>query len=149
MANINRVILTGNLTADPELSTLPSGTSVCRLRLAVNRRYKDQSSGEWIEKPNYFDIKVWGAQGENCAQYLSKGRPVADRRPARVERVGVAGRRQALGGRGRRRHRAVPRVARRQRRRGGGGGFRQTAEIKPEPVEAFTGAAASDDDIPF
>ena len=36
-----------------------------------------QSSGEWIEKPNYFDIKVWGAQGENCAQYLSKGRPVA------------------------------------------------------------------------
>ena len=77
MANINRVILTGNLTADPELSTLPSGTSVCRLRLAVNRRYKDQSSGEWTEKPNYFDIKVWGAQGENCAQYLSKGRPVA------------------------------------------------------------------------
>ena len=77
MANINRVILTGNLTADPELSTLPSGTSVCRLRLAVNRRYKDQSTGEWSEKPNYFDIKVWGAQGENCAQYLSKGRPVA------------------------------------------------------------------------
>ena len=77
MANINRVILTGNLTADPELSTLPSGTSVCKLRLAVNRRYKDQSSGEWTEKPNYFDIKVWGAQGENCAQYLSKGRPVA------------------------------------------------------------------------
>ena len=50
---------------------------MCKLRLAVNRRYKDQSSGEWIEKPNYFDIKVWGAQGENCAQYLSKGRPVA------------------------------------------------------------------------
>ena len=77
MANINRVILTGNLTADPELSTLPSGTSVCKLRLAVNRRYKDNASGEWVEKPNYFDIKVWGAQGENCATYLSKGRPVA------------------------------------------------------------------------
>ena len=77
MANINRVILTGNLTADPELSTLPSGTTVCRLRLAVNRRYKDQSSGEWTEKPNYFDIKVWGAQGENCQRFLSKGRPVA------------------------------------------------------------------------
>ena len=77
MANINRVILTGNLTADPELSTLPSGTSVCKLRLAVNRRYKDSASGEWVEKPNYFDIKVWGAQGENCATYLSKGRPVA------------------------------------------------------------------------
>ena len=77
MANINRVILTGNLTSDPELSTLPSGTSVCKLRLAVNRRYKDQASGEWVEKPNYFDIKVWGAQGENCANYLSKGRAVA------------------------------------------------------------------------
>ena len=50
---------------------------MCKLRLAVNRRYKDQSSGEWVEKPNYFDIKVWGAQGENCANYLSKGRAVA------------------------------------------------------------------------
>ena len=77
MANINRVILTGNLTADPELSTLPSGTSVCKLRLAVNGGYKDRTSGEWVEKPNYFDIKVWGAQGESCAQYLAKGRPVA------------------------------------------------------------------------
>ena len=77
MANINRVILTGNLTSDPELSSLPSGTQVCKLRLAVNRRYKDQSSGEWVEKPNYFDITVWDKQGENCAQYLSKGRPVA------------------------------------------------------------------------
>ena len=77
MANINRVIITGNLTADPELQSLPSGTSVCRLRVAVNRRYKDSSSGEWTEKPNYFTVKVWGAQGENCANYLSKGRPVA------------------------------------------------------------------------
>src|SRR3954465_12528178 len=77
MANINRVILTGNLTSAPELSSLPSGTQVCKLRLAVNRRYKDQSSGEGDEKPNSFDVKVWGAQGENCATYLSKGRPVA------------------------------------------------------------------------
>ena len=77
MANINRVILTGNLTSDPELSSLPSGTQVCKLRLAVNRRYKDQASGEWIEKPNFFDIKVWGAQGENCATYLAKGRAIA------------------------------------------------------------------------
>ena len=148
MANINRVILTGNLTADPELSTLPSGTSVCRLRLAVNRRYKDQSSGEWTEKPNYFDIKVWGAQGENCAQYLSKGRPVAvdgrlewsewesqdGGKRSKVEVV--ADTVQFLGSRG-------------DGGEGGGGGFRQTAEIKPEPVEAFTGAAAADDDIPF
>ena len=75
--NINRVILTGNLTRDPELRSLPSGTSVCNLRVAVNTRRKDNSTGEWVDKPNYFDVTVWGMQGENCAQYLSKGRPVA------------------------------------------------------------------------
>src|SRR5918992_214139 len=74
--NINRVVLTGNLTRDPELRSTPSGTSVCGLRIACNTRRKD-SSGQWVDKPNYFDVTVWGAQGENCAQYLSKGRPVA------------------------------------------------------------------------
>jgi single-strand DNA-binding protein len=74
--NINRVILTGNLTRDPELRSLPSGTSVCELRIAVNSSRKDES-GNWVEKPNYFNVKVWGAQGENCSTYLSKGRPVA------------------------------------------------------------------------
>ena len=75
-SNINRVIITGNLTRDPELRSLQSGTAVCKLRVAVNSRRKDQS-GEWVDKPNYFDVTVWGAQGENCATYLSKGRPVA------------------------------------------------------------------------
>lgn len=74
--NINRVVLTGNLTADPELRSLPSGTSVCKLRVACNTRRKNGSSGEWEDKPNYFDVKVWGAQGENCARFLAKGRPV-------------------------------------------------------------------------
>jgi single-strand DNA-binding protein len=50
---------------------------VCSLRLAVNTSKKDSSTGQWTEKPNFFDITVWGAQGENCAKYLSKGRPVA------------------------------------------------------------------------
>jgi single-strand DNA-binding protein len=76
-ANINRVVLVGNLTKDPELRHTPSGTAVCSLRLAVNTRRKDSSTGEWTEKPNYFDITVWGNQGESCAQYLAKGRPVA------------------------------------------------------------------------
>ncbi|MBM2822951.1 MAG: single-strand binding protein [Thermoleophilia bacterium] len=75
-ASINRVVLVGNLTRDPELRHTPSGTAVCSLRLAVNTRRKDES-GEWTDKPNYFDITVWGQQGENCAQYLAKGRPVA------------------------------------------------------------------------
>jgi len=75
--NINRVVITGNLTRDPELRSLSSGTSVCSLRIASNSRRKDNSTGEWVDKPNYFDVTVWGAQGENCARYLSKGRPVA------------------------------------------------------------------------
>jgi single-strand DNA-binding protein len=75
--NINRVVLTGNLTADPELRSLPSGTSVCKLRVACNTRRKDSASGEYVDKPNYFDVTVWGAQGENAARYLSKGRGVA------------------------------------------------------------------------
>src|SRR5687767_1957636 len=75
--NINRVVLTGNLTHDPELRSLPSGMSVCSLRVAVNTRRKNNSTGEWEDKPNYFDVTVWGAQGENCSRFLTKGRPVA------------------------------------------------------------------------
>jgi single-strand DNA-binding protein len=75
--NLNVVAMTGNLTRDPELRTLPSGTSVCDMRIACNTRRKNGASGEWEDKPNYFDVKVWGAQGENCARFLSKGRPVA------------------------------------------------------------------------
>jgi len=75
-SNINRVVLVGNLTRDPELRHTPSGTAVCKLRIAVNTRQKDATSGEWGDKPNYFDVTVWGNQGENCAQFLAKGRPV-------------------------------------------------------------------------
>jgi single-strand DNA-binding protein len=76
MNNINRVVLTGNLTRDPELRSLPSGTAVCSLRVACNTRRKS-SDGEWVDKPNFFDVTVWGGQGESVARYLSKGRPVA------------------------------------------------------------------------
>ena len=76
-ANINRVVLVGNLTRDPELRHTGGGTPVCSLRIAVNTRRKDPSTGEWTDKPNYFDITVWGNQAESCNQYLSKGRPVA------------------------------------------------------------------------
>ena len=75
-ANINRVVLVGNLTKDPELRSTPSGTPVCSLRIAVNSRRRDES-GQWIDKPNYFSISVFGNQAESSAQYLSKGRPVA------------------------------------------------------------------------
>lgn len=75
--NINRVVMTGNLTADPELRALPSGMSVCSMRIACNTRRKDGASGEWVDKPNYFNVTVWGKQGENAARYLSEGRPIA------------------------------------------------------------------------
>ena len=74
--NINRVVLTGNLTRDPELRSTSSGTAVCSLRIASNTRRKGPS-GDWEDKPNFFDVTVWGAQGENCARFLSRGRPVA------------------------------------------------------------------------
>ena len=75
--NINRVILTGNLTKDPEVRTLAnSGQTVCTLRIACNGR-KRNSEGQWEDAPNYFDVTVWGQQGENCGKFLSKGRGVA------------------------------------------------------------------------
>jgi single-strand DNA-binding protein len=75
--NINRVVLTGNLTRDPELRATGGGTPVCSLRLACNGRRKNNETNQWEDAPNYFDITVWGAQGENCSRYLSKGRGVA------------------------------------------------------------------------
>jgi single-strand DNA-binding protein len=80
MSDINRVTLVGRLTRDPELRALPSGTSVLNLGLAVNGRQKDQS-GNWVDKPNFFDVKVFGAQAEMLANHLAKGR-----------RIGVDGR---------------------------------------------------------
>jgi len=72
--DINTVALTGNLTRDPELKQTQGG-SVCKMRVANNSRRKQ--GNEWVDAPNYFDVVVWGAQGENVAQYLSKGRKVA------------------------------------------------------------------------
>ncbi len=153
--NINRVVLTGNLTSDPELRNLPSGTSVCKLRVACNTRRKG-ASGEWEDKPNYFDVTVWGAQGENCARYLAKGRPVAidGRLEWREWETEGGGKRQAvdivadsvqfLGG----------------REEGGGGqsnGFTprsdvpaNTDDFQQQPVSSGAGSRQpADDDIPF
>jgi len=77
MHSINRVVLVGRLTHDPELAALPSGRSVCNLRLACNSMSKDAATGEWSERPNYFDVNVYGPAGENVARYLRRGRLVA------------------------------------------------------------------------
>ena len=146
MASINRVVLVGNLTKDPELRHTPSGTAVCNLRLAVNTRRKDET-GQWVDKPNYFDITVWGNQGERCAQYLSKGRPVGvdGRLEWREWETPEGNKRQAvdvvadtvqfLGGRG-------------DGEGGGGGGGYIPADATPTPAGDFP-TSPTDDDIPF
>jgi single-strand DNA-binding protein len=150
-SNINVVVITGNLTRDPELRSTGGGTPVCDLRVAVNSRRKD-GSGQWVDKPNYFDVTVWGAQGENCANYLSKGRPVAVEGRldwSEWEAKDGSGKRQAVrivansvqflgsrdgGGEG-----------------GGNGGFTPSSDV-PADSSDFAGATAAgggDDDIPF
>lgn len=76
-SNVNVVVITGNLTRDPELRSTGGGTSVCEMRVAVNSRRKNGQTGQWEDKPNYFDVVVFGAQADNCATFLSRGRPVA------------------------------------------------------------------------
>ena len=151
--NINRVVLTGNLTRDPELRSLPSGMSVCSLRVACNTRRKNNSSGEWEDKPNYFDVTVWGAQGENCARFLSKGRPIAldgrlewrewqDKEGNNRQSIEIiADAVQFLGGRD---------------EGAGGGGFTPRSDVpvnesdfQPVAAPSGNGSSAADDDIPF
>ncbi len=151
-SNVNVVVITGNLTRDPELRSTGGGTSICKLRVAVNSRRKDGQSGEWVDKPNYFDVTVWGAQGENCANYLSKGRPVAiegrldwrewdDQSGNKRQSVEIiANTVQFLGSR----DGAGP---------SNGGGFSPPASDVPADTSDFAGAPAggggSEDDIPF
>jgi single-strand DNA-binding protein len=157
-SNINVVVITGNLTRDPELRSTGGGTSVCELRVAVNTRRKDGQTGEWVDKPNYFDVTVWGAQGENCANYLSKGRPVAiegrlDWREWEAKDGG--GKRQAV----RIIANSVQFLGSRDGSGGGNGGgngnggFSPGSDV-PADTSDFEGAAAGaggagDDDIPF
>jgi single-strand DNA-binding protein len=74
MANYNKVILMGNLTRDPEVRFSQSGMAICKLGLAVNRRYQDQS-GEWKEEPTFVDVTIFGKRGEAFAKFHSKGKP--------------------------------------------------------------------------
>jgi single-strand DNA-binding protein len=152
--NINRVILTGNLTRDPELRTIPgTDTSVCSLRIAVNGRRRN-SEGVWEDQANYFDVSVFGAQGENCQRYLSKGRAVAidgrlrwrewtDQNQQKRQSVDIIAESvQFLGGRD---------------DAGNGNGFSSSARVTESDVPIDTGdfetapvaAGTADDDIPF
>jgi single-strand DNA-binding protein len=156
-SNINVVVITGNLTRDPELRSTGGGTSVCDLRVAVNSRRKDGQTGEWVDKPNYFDVTVWGAQGENCAQYLSKGRPVAVEGRldwSEWEAKDGSGKRQAV----RIIANSVQFLGSRDGGGGGGNGFSpqsdtpaDTSDYQGAPAGAAAGGGGGggDDDIPF
>ncbi len=154
--DINRIILTGRLTKDPELRALAeSNTSVCSLRVAVNGRRR-KSDGSWEDQPNFFDVTVWGAQGENCKRYLQKGRQIAiDGRLRHRQWQGPDGQNRSAvdiiaesvqflgGGRG-----DAP--------EGNGNGFSSTVRAAEGDVPIDTGdfepapvAAGGDEDIPF
>src|SRR5258708_19876179 len=75
MANLNKVMLIGNLTRDPELRVTPKGTAICQFSLAVNRKFRDESGAD-REEVTYVDIEAWGKSGENIAKYCTKGRPL-------------------------------------------------------------------------
>jgi len=74
-ASLNKVLLMGNLTRDPEVKYTPKGTAVCDLGIAINDSYKAQD-GTIKETVTFVDVEVWGRTAENCKQYLTKGRPV-------------------------------------------------------------------------
>ena|SRR2546429_7964039 len=150
--NINRVVLTGNLTRDPEMLATTNGVTVCKLGIAVNTRRKNSSTGDWEEKPNFFRVTVFGRQAESCEKYLKKGRAVAiDGRLewSQYEREGqkresidiIADTVQFLGGR---------------EDAGNGNGFSSSVRatesdvpIETSDFETAPVAAGADDDIPF
>lgn len=76
MATLNKVLLVGNLTRDPELRFTPTGAAVCEFSIAINSKRKDKASGEFIEEVSFFDVVAWAKTAEVCAEYLKKGKSV-------------------------------------------------------------------------
>jgi single-strand DNA-binding protein len=151
--NINRVVLTGNLTRDPDLRSTGGGLAVCKLGIAVNTRRKNGQTGDWEEKANFFRVTVFGRQAESCGQYLKKGRPVAIDGRLEWSQYEVEGQKresvdiiadsvQFLGGRD---------------DAGNGNGFSSGARATESDIPIDTGdfeaqpvgAGVADDDIPF
>jgi single-strand DNA-binding protein len=147
-AGVNKVILVGNLGSDPELRNTTSGTSVCEFRVATNESWKGKD-GQTQDRTEWHRIVVWGRLGENCAKYLSKGRPVylegrlqtrswEDKEGNKRYTTEIVARDvQFLGS-------------------GGGGGNKGGSDGPPPPSEDFGaasgggfGGGAPDDDIPF
>ena len=153
MANVNKVILIGNLTRDPEVKTTPKGTSVAQISLAINRKYK--VGEEMKEETTFVDIELWGRLAEIAGQYAKKGNPLyiegrlkqdswddKETGKKRTKMLVVGESLQLLGG-----------------RQGGGEGGGQRSEQSQRPAAQPSRAASPkpagggdqfpDDDIPF
>jgi single-strand DNA-binding protein len=144
--DINRVTIVGRLTRDPELRHLPSGTAVLQLGVAVNGRQKDEA-GNWTDKPNFFDVKVFGNQADALNTHLSKGR-----------RIGVDGRLdwsswEAQDGSKRSKVEIIAQSVQFLDSRSEGGGGDGERQFVPAAATAgnedFGGSGGTDDDIPF
>ena len=141
MADVNHVVLIGRLTRDAELKYTAGGQAVCKFSIAVNRRRKQ--GDQWVDEPNFFDIVLWGRQGETLNQYLLKGKQIGvegELRQDRWEQDGqnrsrvevVANNLQLLGGGG---NSGVSNA--------GNGGRQESAPGVEQDSTGFT------DDIPF
>jgi len=162
MASYNRVILMGNLTRDPELRYLPSGTAVSEIGLAVNDRRKN-ANGEWIDETTFVDVTLWSRTAEVASEYLSKGSPIlvegrlkldsweTNDGQKRSKLKVVCERMQMLGGRGGGGGAPSEGGGRAPARRSSGGGsnaeYSQAAP--PEAYDAPPPEPPPGDDIPF
>lgn len=158
MASYNRVVLMGNLTRDPELRYIPSGTAVAEIGLAVNDRRKN-ANGEWVDETTFVDVTLWGRTAEIASEYLTKGSPILIEGRLKLDswegqdgqkrsKLRVVGERMQMLGRG-------PEGG-----GGSGGGARPPARrdrnTRPNPsgsesqsVDSSFGEAPPEDDIPF
>ena len=139
--SINRAVLTGNLTKDAELKQTGGGMAIVKMRLAVNDRRKNATTGQWEDSPNFIDVTMFGSRGEAISRFLSKGKQIAVEGKLRWhEWESAAGEKRSslevvaddielLGGRG---------------EGGAAGAPRAVASAAPEPADEFDG-----EDIPF
>ena len=159
MASFNRVILVGNLTRDPELRYIPSGTAVTDVGLAVNDRRKT-ANGEWVEETTFVDVTLWGRTAEVASEYLTKGAPVLiegrlkldswEKEGKKFSKLRVVGERMQMlgakgqgGGSGRARSQPAGARGRPQQQ----GGSHEESEFAPS--EGDFAQSESGDDIPF
>lgn len=149
MASFNRVILLGNLTRDPVLRHIPTGTAVTDIGLAVNDRRKSPS-GEWIDETTFVDITLWGRTAEIASEYLTKGSSVLIEGRLKLDTWEAEGQKRSklkvigekmsmVGSRG-----------------GGGGGGDDGGYSRPAPrsqqqssSQDYYDAPPPDDDVPF